>query len=104
MDLKAELSELPTPDDRRQVARKLVSTSAALRGATSRCVVDVCDFSEAGARLSTADPLVLGSRVLLKLPLIDAIEATVVWVNRLEAGCRFSKPLPGCIRRGAAKR
>lgn len=97
MDFKAELSELPAFDDHRRAVRSPVSTSAALRGANVRCVVDVRDLSQGGARLCTSDPLMVGSRVLLKLPLVEPIEATVVWVDGLEAGCQFSNPLAGAV-------
>ncbi len=90
MNLSAESSRC---SDSRRTPRERVSTSAALRGGGTRALADVLDISVHGARLSTAGPLIVGSRISLKLPLVESIEATVVWVDDFQAGCEFIKPL-----------
>ncbi len=59
----------------------------------SRLSADVLDLSTSGARVRTIDPLVAGTRIWLKLPAVEPLESTVVWVNRFEAGCAFTSPL-----------
>ncbi len=96
MDLSAELSPR---SELRRTSRERVSTSAALRGGSTRALANVLDLSIQGAKLSTADPLIVGSQISLKLPLAAALEAKVVWVDRFQSGCEFSKPLHPAVCR-----
>lgn len=89
--MKAELSS--GHDHGRSEERALVSASAQARSGMRRTVIEVKDLSPHGAKLETFEVLEVGTNIWLKLPLLEALEARIVWVNRFEAGCRFVKPL-----------
>jgi hypothetical protein len=80
--------------EKRSTQRHAVLTSAAVRGGAIRAVADVSNLSQGGLQLATGEALPLGSRLTLKLPLLEPIEASVVWANSSKAGCRFHEPLP----------
>jgi hypothetical protein len=52
-----------------------------------------------GAKLVAPTPLKVGRKVSLKLPLLEPLEGTIVWVSSRLAGCRFLSPLhPALLR------
>ncbi len=86
-------AEQPDSGESRRAPRAPASASVALRRGMSRSSADVLDLSASGARIRTIDPLVAGTRIWLKLPMVEPLESTVVWVDRFEAGCAFTSPL-----------
>jgi hypothetical protein len=61
--------------------------------------VVVTDISTEGAKLVAPTPLKVGRKVSLKLPLLEPLEGTIVWVSSRLAGCRFLSPLhPALLR------
>jgi hypothetical protein len=61
--------------------------------------VVVTDISTEGAKLVAPVPLKVGRKVSLKLPLLEPLEGTIVWVSSRLAGCRFLSPLhPALLR------
>lgn len=63
------------------------------RSGSRRADVRVLDVSTEGARISAIHSLREGDRFYLKLPMIEAVEATVAWARDFELGCRFARPL-----------
>jgi hypothetical protein len=61
--------------------------------------VVVTDIAPGGARLVTPVPIEIGSAVRLKLPLLEPVVGTIVWVSSRLAGCAFAEPLhPALLR------
>jgi hypothetical protein len=82
--------------DRRRSER--AATGAATDGEAIDFVV-VTDISSEGAKLVAPVPLKVGRTVSLKLPLLEPLEGTIVWVSSRLAGCRFLAPLhPALLR------
>nr|WP_295371247.1 PilZ domain-containing protein [uncultured Sphingosinicella sp.] len=82
--------------DRRRTER--ISTEVANDSEAIDFVV-VTDISTDGAKLVAPVPLSVGRKVSLKLPLLEPLEGTIVWVSSRLAGCRFLAPLhPALLR------
>lgn len=82
--------------DRRRAER--IATEVANDGEAIDFVV-VTDISTEGAKLVAPVPLKVGRTVSLKLPLLEPLEGTIVWVSSRLAGCRFLAPLhPALLR------
>jgi hypothetical protein len=93
MRIPASLSAL---FDRRRSER--LGTEVANDGEAIDFVV-VTDISTDGAKLVAPVPLKVGRKVSIKLPLLDPLEGTIVWVSSRLAGCRFLAPLhPALLR------
>jgi hypothetical protein len=91
--LAAELSVLPTTDQRK-APRRIVNLAAALReeGATISAV-KVLDISLGGCRLETEADLEVGGQVWLKLPGLETKRSRIVWTQGRHGGCEFDVPL-----------
>lgn len=82
--------------DRRQQARTRLPASNDLTGID---FVVVTDISTGGAQLITPVPLQIGSEVRLRLPMVEPVRGTLVWVSSRLAGCEFADPLhPALLR------
>jgi PilZ domain len=77
----------------RKASRVPLRADVQFRAGSRRSQVTVNDLSTHGARISFAHILRSGDRFYLKLPVIEAIEAEVVWVDQFEAGCKFVRPI-----------
>jgi hypothetical protein len=93
MRLRALLSGLPRPDLRKSW-RYLVDQPGSINDNQQERAVVVTELSTTGARLLTPLPLAVGASVLLQLPLLEPVEARVVWVSNRIAGCEFAEPIP----------
>lgn len=91
--LAAEI-ELFRPVARRRSLREAVSLEARIeRDGLRRALCRVIDLSLHGARLQTYSALKRGATVLLTLPVVGALPATVVWADDFLAGCQFDSAL-----------
>jgi len=64
-----------------------------------RDFIVVTQLSVGGARLITPVPMLVGQQVEIKLPLLEARPATIIWVSKRLAGCEFLEPLhPALLR------
>lgn len=88
---------------RRLDPREPASASASYRSGMKRSSVDLLDISRTGARISTLDPLQVGSTFWIKLPNLEPLEMSVIWAKSFEAGCRFLRPLHPAIFRVVAQ-
>ncbi len=80
--------------DARASQRRGVAMTAHLRGhGTFHFDVEVLDLSTTGFRCETYFGLVPGSRVLLTIPTLGALAATVTWQSQYVYGCKFEQPL-----------
>lgn len=67
------------------------------RSGNRRAVVQVCDISTLGARISGVFRVSLGDQFHLKIGALEALPARVAWVSNLEFGCEFARPLSAVI-------
>lgn len=67
--------------------------SAVARRGSQREQVTVYDLSPRGARFRFLTHFEPGQLVWLRLPYLEPLAATVVWVNGRDAGCSFTVPL-----------
>jgi hypothetical protein len=58
-----------------------------------RVIVKITDLSLEGVRLTSPIPVLPGTHIWLKMPLLACREAVVVWCNGSQIGCEFSNPL-----------
>ena len=77
----------------RKAERVPIRAAVQFRAGARRSQVTVNDLSTHGARISFAHILRAGDQFFLKLPVIEPVEAEVVWVDQFEAGCKFLKPI-----------
>ncbi len=86
----------PRPEDgrnARKAERKPFSATVQCRRGMRREAVEVLDISASGARVRALIPLRVGHELWLKLPMLEAQEARVVWTESCESGCEFLRPL-----------
>jgi hypothetical protein len=93
-----QIAVLPQGEEKRQFRRRLVNFSAWLdeAGVTSEAV-QILDLSERGCRVLAKAQLPVGSAMVLKLPGVEALRATVAWCDGKEAGCTFEEELHEAI-------
>ena len=77
----------------RQAERVQISSLAVCRRGDLREEAQLLDLSITGVRLRTFSRPGVGQRIWIRLPLLEAIEAIVVWKRDNEAGCEFAVPL-----------
>ncbi len=77
----------------RREQRVRYSAEARIRYGGRRGSAEVNDLSPGGARLATMDQLEPGMKLWLKLPELEALQATVMWAERFDAGCSLERPL-----------
>lgn len=85
-------------DERRFAARTPVELQAGFRkSGFDSAKVDVSDLSRTGCKIDSAVNLRSKTQIWIKFPGLQAMPATVVWVNGFEAGCEFSAPFYGPV-------
>ncbi|EGD58445.1 hypothetical protein Y88_0500 [Novosphingobium nitrogenifigens DSM 19370] len=88
----------PSPfAQRRRAERSRIEAKVQYRRSTVRMVGATLDLSCDGARLSTPERLRVGETLWITLPGLPPRQASVVWVDNFEAGCRFEQPLHPAI-------
>ena len=77
----------------RREERLSTRAGAVCRRGSQREQVHILDISRHGARFTFLTRYRPAEHVWLRLPLLAPLEARIVWVNKLEAGCEFAAPL-----------
>ena len=91
LHIPAVLLSVPAVNRRRE-RRTLLPTAIGEK-------VLVTDISPRGAQVIAPAPIPVGREVRLKLPWMEPLDATVVWVSNRIAGCEFTEPLhPAALR------
>ncbi|HEX8217320.1 MAG TPA: hypothetical protein VF577_07635 [Allosphingosinicella sp.] len=91
--LKARLQPI-TASEQRAAPRRLVNLGAHLRGAIAEASdVRVLDLSREGCRISPIGSMIEGSQAWLKLPGLETIGCSVVWIDSEDAGLAFHRSL-----------
>ena len=78
---------------RRRSERRRPKAMATFGQGFDKIMVDVTDLSLEGLRLRSPVPVLPGTRIWLKLPLLACREAVVRWCEGAEIGCEFADPL-----------
>lgn len=73
--------------------RRPLDATVQCRRGMLRAAAEVVDLSRTGCRLRTLDPLRVGHEVWIRLPMLEALPARVVWTRGFESGCAFVRPL-----------
>ena len=96
----AQVAYLAAGAEQRQTRRRAVNFAAILESeGVSSHPVNVLDVSEQGFRIVTEAEVTPGSSMLIKLPGLEAVRATIVWASNGEIGCSFEEELhPASIR------
>lgn len=81
----------------RRANRQSFAAVVQFRSGVRRAEVKVRDVSTLGARISGVFLVRQGDQFFLKLPMIEAIAAQVVWVEEFEFGCEFARPLSDVV-------
>lgn len=87
----------------RRIERQPVSANVQFRAGTRRANVTVCDITKFGARIAGVFLVREDDHFFLKLPMLEPIEAHVVWVNDFEFGCEFERPLNDFVLEAALR-
>lgn len=77
----------------RKAERVPFNATVQFRKGQARATVKIVDISPHGARLSAVHILRNGDVFWIKLPMLEAQEATVVWADEFIVGCEFTHPL-----------
>jgi hypothetical protein len=88
MQLQAELYPC-----RRRSERRRPQAMATFGHGLERILVEISDLSMEGLRVSSPVPVLPGTHIWLKMPLLACREAVVVWCDGEQMGCQFSEPL-----------
>ena len=88
MQLKAEMQACRRRSERRQ-PRAMATFGHGL----DRILVEITDLSMEGLRIVTPVPVLPGTHIWLKMPLLACREAVVIWSNGTEMGCALVEPL-----------
>ena len=92
--IPAQVAYLVGGAEQRQTRRRAVNFAAILESeGVSSQPVNVLDISEQGFRIVTAAQVGQGSSMLIKLPGMEAVRATVVWAKDGQIGCSFEDEL-----------
>ena len=92
--IPAHVAYLGSGAEQRQTRRRAVNFAAILESeGVSSHPVNVLDISEQGFRLVTATQVGEGSSMLIKLPGLEAVRATVIWAKDGQIGCSFEEEL-----------
>ena len=90
--LDARIIDSPETEERR-LPRRLVNFAAHIEGDAAVRHAQVIDVSEGGCRIrgdQTGEP---GAALLIKLPGLEPLRATTVWIGDGEFGCSFEVAL-----------
>lgn len=90
--LDARIIDSPETDERR-LPRRLVNLAAHIADDAAVHHVQVVDVSEGGCRIRGAPGSAPGTALLIKLPGLEPLRATSVWVGDDEFGCSFDAEL-----------
>jgi hypothetical protein len=98
--IPAQVAYLASGAEQRHTRRRAVNFAAILESEGVAChPVSVLDISEQGFRIVTVAEVAQGSSMLIKLPGLEAVRATVVWARDGQIGCSFQEELhPASIR------
>ena len=88
MALQAELYAC-----RRRSERRRPHAMATFGHGLERILVEISDLSMEGLRVCGPVPVLPGTHIWLKMPLLACREAVVVWCDGDQMGCQFSEPL-----------
>jgi hypothetical protein len=77
----------------REASRQAIRMIVLARKGHRRQAAEARDLALGGVRLRTLNPLRVGSVYWLKIGSLEALEVTVIWVDRFNAGCQFTKPI-----------
>jgi hypothetical protein len=88
MRLKAEMEACRRRSERRQ-PRAMATFGHGL----DRILVEITDLSLEGLRIASPVPVLPGTHIWLKMPLLACREAVVVWCDGEEMGCELIEPL-----------
>ena len=90
---KGQLAVLPAAEGRR-TERRMVNLAASLREPGAAVAdAEVRNLSTEGFMAECDMPLEAGQSLFLKLPGVEALSCTVVWVDGGKAGFEFTTPL-----------
>jgi hypothetical protein len=90
--LDARIIDSPETEERR-LPRRLVNFAAHIADDASVRHGQVIDVSEGGCRIRGGQAGELGTALLIKLPGLEPLRATVVWGGDGEFGCSFDAAL-----------
>jgi hypothetical protein len=92
--IAAQVAYLVGGEEQRQTRRRAVNFAAILESeGVSAHPASVLDISEQGFRIVTAAEVGQGTSMLIKLPGLEAVRATVVWSKEGQIGCSFDEEL-----------
>lgn len=92
--IPAQIAYLAGGAEQRQSRRRAVNFAAMLESeGVSSQPVSVLDISEQGFRIVTQAEVSPGSSMLIKLPGLEAVRATIVWARDGQIGCSFDEAL-----------
>jgi hypothetical protein len=93
MHIAAELERFSEfGKNRRYAPRRALTLGSVLQDSGASAVIH--DLSVTGLSLETSDPLSVGEKLLVDLPLRGATCATVVWREGTLFGCEFEESVP----------
>ena len=88
MQLKAK-----TQACRRRSERRQPLAMATFGHGLDRILVEITDLSIEGLRVASPVPVLPGTHIWLKMPLLACREAVVIWCDGEEMGCELVEPL-----------
>lgn len=104
MDEKSEPAAASEPD-RRVHQRSCVLCEASLRrDGSNNYRVQVYDLSEGGCKVEIVERPSVGEGVWIKFERLEALHATVSWIDPPVAGLQFEKPIHPAVFDGLLRR
>ena len=80
-------------NDARRLPRRMVNLAAHLHDEAAVRHVQIVDLSQGGCRVRSEQTGAVGGALLIKLPGLEPLRATTIWVGTGEFGCSFETEL-----------
>lgn len=97
MNMLAEIRIDPQDTEQRRNQRRTMRLSVESANARAAASATVRNLSETGLLIEADDAFAVGDTVTLRLPMTEAVEATVIWTRAPFYGCQFAAPVSRAV-------
>ena len=97
MNMLAEIRIDPQDTEQRGTERRTMRLTVESTNARAAASATVRNLSETGLLIEADEAFAVGDTVTLRLPLSDAVEATVIWARAPFYGCEFARPVSRAV-------
>ena len=97
MNMLAQIRIDPHDTDQRCTQRRTMRLRIESENAAAAASATVRNLSETGLLIEADEGFAVGETVTLRLPMADAVEASVIWARAPFYGCEFARPVSRAV-------